>query len=890
MSLSTLQEIIDSGVKLTPMMQQYYDIKKVYPDMLLLFRMGDFYEMFFDDAREAARILNISLTHRGKLGDIPIPMSGIPHHAASTYIDRITARGLKAAICEQIEDPKEAKGIVRRAVTQVVSPGMPYDLDKTERTEQRFMLSAHIVQDQFGLVAMDFTTGDFKGSLHQDVNDLIEAIRLYAPRELITYMGQWDAYPHFKEFLSKSDILLTHLASDYFSSKNTGIYCQKIIPSYQHDKVLGNNEAILAPLGALSYYVLSTQGVEQLVHLRPFRLASDRAQLKVTLSTLIGLEILPKSRDRYQDSLLGFFDRTKTAMGSRKLRDLFLHPLRQLSSIKERQAMVRYFFENPDTMDFIRDQLSEIRDLERIMAKASTGKINAGDLLNISRAVFAFRTIQGNLPGMPSGAIEELMTEELVALTDLADRIGLTINDEIGASLEKGNLIKPGCHTERDRLANLSTNWAEQLIELENRYKEETGISKLKIKSNNINGHFIEVTKSSSKQVPDFFMRRQTLVNSERYVTDELLEFEKEVLASQEKLERLEREIFKDLVHEIEELSPTILCLSNYIAMLDSFQSFGHMARQEDLSCPELEESVKRLEIVDGWHPLIRSIIKDQFVCHDITLNEKKFFGLITGPNMAGKTTVMREVAIIQLLAQIGSFVPAKVAKLGICDFLFSRLGASDDILQGQSTFMVEMSETAEIIRHATEHSLIILDEVGRGTSTYDGLSIAWALVEHFIKKTKAITLFATHYHELIELVNGLDYAKNLTVETVSKNGDVKFLYRLIEEGASQSYGIFVARLAGLPPSILERSSNILKTLEEDSIGHNEKINKVCKTKSDKQLSIFDIPMREVKEELSPALKEVSDQLEKVDILNLTPLEALAKLDQLVKTYKKSRS
>lgn len=885
MSLTTLQSIIDSGVKLTPMMQQYYDIKKAYPDMLLLFRMGDFYELFFDDAKAASRILNISLTHRGKLGDIPIPMSGIPHHAASSYIDRITSQGLKAAICEQTEDPKEAKGIVRRAVTQVVSPGMPYDLDKTAKSDQRFMVSASVDGGNFGLIAMDFTTGDFKGSRHEDIFQLIEAIRLYTPREVITYMGQWDNYPPMKDFLQRSDILKTHLSSDYFKSKYTSMYSQKLIPSFQHDKILDGTECLLAPLGALSYYVLSTQGVDQLVHLRPFRLLSEKTRMRVSLSTLIGLEILPKSRDRYQDSLLGFFDRTMTAMGARKLKELFLHPLRDLSQILTRQSAVQYFVANSDTLDFIRQQLAEIRDLERIMAKVTTGKINAGDIINISRAVFSFRTILGNLPHFPQNAIEQLQADEILALTELAERIAITINDEIGASLEKGNLIRPGCNVERDRLANLSTNWADQLLTLENRYREQTGITKLRIKSNNINGHFIEVSKINSKQVPDFFQRRQTLVNSERYVTEELLDFEKEVFASQEKLERLEKELFKEIISAIEEVSETIQKLSHFLAMIDCFQCLGHMAIQEDLHCPKLVADRKMLHIKKAWHPLIRSILKDQFVTHDLTLDQSCFFGLITGPNMAGKTTVMREVAIIQLLAQVGSFVPAQFAELGICDYLFSRLGANDDILQGQSTFMVEMSETAEIIRHATENSLIILDEVGRGTSTYDGLSIAWALVEHFIKQTKAITLFATHYHELIELVDGLEFAKNLTVETVSKNGDVKFLYRLIEKGASQSYGIFVAKLAGLPNDLLERSANILRTLEEDSIGHNEKINKVCRTKKmkDNQLSIFDTPTEHQVPTIPPHLLQLEEQVKNIDLLHLTPVQALNKLDQLIK-------
>ncbi len=883
MSLETIQKIIDSGVKLTPMMEQYYQIKKQYPDMLLLYRMGDFYELFFDDARDAARILNISLTHRGKLGDTPIPMSGIPHHAASTYIDRITARGLKAAICEQVEDPKEAKGIVKRAVTQVVSPGMPYDLDKTEKTDQRFMASALYDGKKFYLINLDFTTGEFKGSIAQSEEEFINRVRLIGPREFICYIGQWENFKLISEYFEKSDILLTHLSEDYFSPKYTEIYTEKLIPSFKHDKIMNDNNSLLAPIGALSYYVTSTQGLENIVHLRPFRLESETGKMGVTLPTLIGLEILPKSRDRYSDSLLGFFDRTKTAMGSRKLKDVFQSPLRSKEEIVKRQDLVQYFIENNDSLEFLRGELAEIRDLERIMAKVSTGKVNAGDLLNLSKAVFSYRTIMGNLQGIPSGVLHDFNAKELKAITELADVIKCTLNDEIGAALEKGNLIKSGCHPERDRLAGLSTNWANELMALEMRYKEETGIPKLKIKSNNVAGYFIEVTKSFTKQIPDSFQRRQTLVNSERYVTDELVRFEKEVLSSKEKLERLEREIFKGIVKNVSDLSYIVLNLSTTIGLIDVFHSFSWIAIQEELTRPEINEKKKVCKIAGGWHPLIKSIIKDQFVTHDISLDENNYFGLITGPNMAGKTTVMREIAIIQLLTQVGSFVPAESAEVGLCDYLFSRLGASDDILQGQSTFMVEMSETAEIIRHATDRSLIILDEVGRGTSTYDGLSIAWALVEHFIKNTKAITLFATHYHELIELVDGLRHAKNFTVETVNKGADVQFLYRLIEQGASQSFGIYVAKLAGLPKSILERSSNILKTLEEDSIGHNEKINKVCKTKTNTpQMSIFDMPSAPV-EKVPEHLVKIKDEIDSLDVMGMTPLDALNKLNELKK-------
>ncbi len=874
--MDILTKLVESGHKLTPMMEQYYQIKKNYSDTLLLFRMGDFYEVFFDDAKKAAMYLNITLTHRGKIAETPIPMAGIPHHAANAYIDRLTNRGLKVAICEQIQDPKDAIGIVKRGVTQVVSPGMPFDLEKTQGNEQRYITSSYKENGKYYLASMDFTTGEFFGKIHTDYDSFVEDLRLINPKEFITFMGQWDDHAEIEKLIDIMGTLPTYLSMDYFDEKNSSLYIEKVIPSYKRDRILKTEETILRALGGLSYYITSTQKIESFVHIQPFKLVSSTGLLKITLPTLQGLEILPKTKETYKDSLLGFFDKTQTAMGARFLKHIFSTPLNDFEKIQSRLELTESLIQQYEDLKDIKEELSKIRDLERILAKISVNKATSSDLINLAVAYEAYQSILNQLNQKIHSSLNPISDNTHKKLKALTKNIQETLNDEIGASLDKGNLIKFGVNKERDRLFNLHQNVADELLKMENELRETTGISKLKIKSNNVNGFFIEVPKGATSKAPDFFQRRQTLVNAERYTTKELTELEKETITAKEKLERLEREIFKNLIAEVSEEKQTIHELASNISTVDVFQSFATIAVHENFSRPKLHKDKKVLNLKEAFHPLIKSFIKDQFVAHDLYLDETCSFGLITGPNMAGKTTVMREVAIIQLLTQIGSFVPAKFAEVGMTDFLFSRLGASDDILKGQSTFMVEMAETAEILRHATEKSLIILDEVGRGTSTYDGLSIAWALVEHFIDKTRALTLFATHYHELIEVVDNHPGAKNLTVETINHKGNVQFLYRLIEKGASQSFGIYVAKLAGLPAGILKRSEDLLKKLEGD---HKKmKLNSADAN----QLSLFIENETTINENYIPEhLTIIENELNRIDISRLTPLDALLKLNEL---------
>jgi DNA mismatch repair protein MutS len=871
----TLQDLVDRGAKLTPMMEQYYQVKKQYPDILLMFRMGDFYEMFFEDAREASRILNISLTVRGKLGDVPIPMAGIPHHAASVYVDRISQLGKKVVICEQLEDPKQAKGIVKRGVSQIVSPGMPFDLDKTSAMENKFIASAFYQDKIFTLVLLDFTTGDFFGLTFKHIEEMCERLLMLKPKEFISYLGQWEKFPLLEEYLISIDVLKTHLSQEYFEEKHTSFFIQKLIPTYQRDGIIAQNQGVISPLGALSYYVTSTQTLEKISHLRPFRIINNDDNMKVTYSTLAGLEIFPRSRETEKNSILGYMDKTKTSMGSRHLRQYFQTPSSDLGVINKRLDLIEGLMKKNPFLKTLRSKLDDVRDMDRIMAKVSTQRVTAGDLINMARAIEIFFDLESEMEKENFKFFQKLPKKDIDFLIKLSQVIRETISDEMGAHPDKGNLIRPGASKERDRLASLSDSAADELIKLETKYRASTGISNLKIKHNNIAGYFVEVSNSHLSKVPSSFKRRQTLVNNERYITAELEDFEKDITSALDKLIKLEKEIFIGITSQLADNGALILDVAKRFAQIDVFQSMAWVCFQENFVRPTLHSNKKIVNIKGAWHPLIKANIRDSFVTHNMSLNEKCFFGLITGPNMAGKTTVMRETAIIQYLAQLGCFVPASSAELGICDYLFSRLGASDDIIRGQSTFMVEMAETAEILRHASENSLIILDEIGRGTSTYDGLSIAWSLVEHFVKRLKALTLFATHYHELIQLVESLPEAKNLTVRTEQKNGKVQFLYELIEQGATQSFGIHVAELAGLPKDVLKRSKEILKELEKDQTNSSfELVDRISFGKE--QLNIFEVAAS-IPEHLTGLEKDLKD----LDILNLTPLQALQKLHDM---------
>ncbi len=869
----TIDDVVKLGIKLTPMMEQYYNIKSQYPGILLLFRMGDFYEVFFEDARTASRILGITLTHRGKLGDIPVPMAGIPHHAAMAYVDRLTNVGLRVAICEQIQDPKDAQGIVERAVTQIVSPGLPYDIERDDQAQERYILCAYSDSEQHYLVALDFTTGAFKGHIAKNTDDLINTILRYPVREFVHFPNQWEHLPQLEQAFAHLKTFKTCIRSEYFELQHSKVYIEKIIPNYKHDDILKQHKNILAPIGALAYYICTTQSLDSVVHLNPFALVADQDIVRVSAQTLMGLEIIPRTRQQYRDSILGYLDHCQTPMGPRLLHQFFLAPLRKQDDIEKRLKWVEHFHQQSQLIDMIKNYFEDVRDIDRICAKLSTKKINSSDLLNLAKSLTNYFKVLELLGQDLSPPFEILSKSKLAPIHELINEIAQTINCELGATLEKGNLILSGANKSRDRLAGLAQDADSELLKLEEKYRQDTGISKLRIKSNNIAGYFVEVSKGQVDKVPKSFVRRQTLVNAERFITTELEAFQKDVLSAKAKLERIEKEIFNTIVLKVAESIASIKSISFNIAALDVFQSLAYIALKDKMSRATFMPKERMIKLKGAWHPLIKAKLHEEFVAHDLILDEKQFFGLITGPNMAGKTTVMREVAICQFLAQIGSFIPAKEACLGLVDQIFSRLGASDDIQKGQSTFMVEMTETAQILRHATKHSLIILDEVGRGTSTYDGLSIAWALVEYFVAKVGALTLFATHYHELIELAQNLPQAKNLTVKTVTQDDDVHFLYQLVEEGATQSYGLYVAKLAGLPTSVLKKAREVLEIHEKNQLKKNGPI----KTKA-YQLSFFEHISAPV---IPEYLCQVEQELATLDLYNITPIDAMVKLRQL---------
>ena len=810
------------------MMDQYYRIKKKYPNILLLFRMGDFYELFFEDAVKAAKILGITLTHRGKICGVAIPMAGIPHHAAGNYIDRITARGLKTAVCEQVENPKDAVGIVQRKVVQIVSPGMPYDLDKADEKTYHFITSACFMDGTYYLAACDFTTGKFIGHRLANSETFLNRLAIYNPKEFLTFKDQWKNHKKVDDFLKNSKVLKTLLAEEYFKAEFCSVPMEKLIPGASFDKFLGQYPPILDAAGALCYYICSTQPAEEFIHMEPFHLTDETEKMMVTLNTLQGLEIIPYSKEKYRESLLGFFDKTQTAMGARTLRSIFLSPITEQKQLNRRYDFIEYLLSDISLLEDLRKYLQDIYDFERILAKVTTKNVSGHDLIALARSINVGLTI-GKVLNIPKDLLEELCENEKKSLKILSNSIESTISDNPAAAISKGNLIREGVDEKRDYLADLQKNVMGKLEQLEQKYRQKTNIPKLRFKMNNVLGPFIEVSKSYASKVPSSFIRKQTLLGSERYITEELIEFDKELTHSKEKLEHIEQKIFQDTIRKVIENSQAIMKLSRLVGHLDVWQSLAKTAYGENLVRPQITEG-KLLHVEEGHHPLIKSHLKDQFVTHNFHLDEECFFALITGPNMAGKTTVMREAAIIQFLAQIGSFVPASKAKLGICDHLFSRLGAGDDIIKGQSTFMMEMTEMAEILRHANNRSLIILDEVGRGTSTYDGMSIAWALVEHIVLKTKGLTFFATHYHELTNLVDKLPHADNFTVETIVEGDEVRFLYSFVKGGAAQSHGIYVAKLAGLPYSILKRSKDILQTLEREKEDKPKQINEVDKS------------------------------------------------------------
>ncbi|MDH4468199.1 MAG: DNA mismatch repair protein MutS [Bacteriovoracaceae bacterium] len=895
-----LYSLDSKGIKLTPMMEQYWSIKKLQMDKILFFRMGDFYEVFFQDAHVCAKALNITLTHRGKIEDNPIPMAGIPHHAANAYVDKLVGQGMKVAICEQVEDPALSKGIVKRAITQICTPVMPYDIDRTESSAENFLLSLKFdsknkEHTSGWMVAIDFMHGTFRAIELKNREEILDFLELVRPKEFLncTTYPQLDSV--IEDALKNMGCLCTLIGPDGLDPKISNSDLEKIIPNFKNDSFLKQNPDLLEILRLQAFYIVATQNPTALQQIRPLKVIQKKEQLQLNAKTYYHLEILPQKNFQWNEykqdtSLFHFMNATQTSTGTRLLREWFLSPLINKVQIEKRQNTVKHFLDSQLVdLQEVRRLLSPMRDIARILTKLSSGKISAQDLINLSQTIDYFQSLHDLLaPSLKDLNFScELEKSEIDQLHQFSKLIHDSINEELRASIDNGNLIKIGFHGHRDELANIHLTINEKISKLEEKYRTEYQLPTLRIKSNNLNGYFIEISKGQSHKAPTNFQKVQTLTNGERFSSPELSKIEDSLVNAQEKLKKLEREIFETIKEQLFQISSLLKQMNEWISQIDAIQSLAFVALRENFVQPLLSDK-KEFKVEGAWHPIIKKNLQGNFVSHNISMTTQKGLLLITGPNMAGKTTVMREAALIQFLFQIGSFVPAESATLSIADKIFCRVGAQDDIHHGQSTFMVEMSETAEILRHATKDSLILFDEIGRGTSTYDGLSIAWSLLEYLASELKSFTFFSTHYHELVELAESLPYAKNMTVKTLVDQDQIKFLYEFVEGGAKQSFGIRVAHMAGIPKEITKRAEVILHQLEQThGINNEAKSKKSISTLTKngaQQFELFpDLTIKNGTEKKNKHDKsdQLNQKIKSIDINHLTPMQALKKLEEI---------
>lgn len=872
-SYQTLPNLLNLGAKLTPMMEQFHDIKSQYPEALLFFRMGDFFELFFEDAILAAKHLNITLTTRGKIHETPIPMAGIPHHAAANYVDKLTSIGLRIIICDQVENPKFAKGIVKRAVVQICSPGLPFDIDRSHSLEQHFVAAVYSHKKSHIISFVDFVHGDFFVVDCHSLQQVWDFLKLYRPKEFLTYLGQFNEDNDWENLWDHINTTPTFISEEYFQSKNTHNYQEKVAPYLKFDAQYKSHTDSQNAINVLCYYLQVTQKIDCAVNLKKLRWVKPSDFMNVSGQTLMGLEILPKHQDQHRQSLLGWCDQTKTSMGYRLLKEWFHYPLKDEKLISLRQLKIQQWMSDWSALESVRSQLENCRDIPRILAKSASGKISASDMINLSKGFSIASSINKDHPevlknfSLPQNIIKKCK--------HLSDEIQLAFNDEIGASLERGNLFKLGYHSERDELSQIHVKVETKVQKLEEKYKQKfPTLNSLRIRSNNISGHYIEISKVQARSAPKEFERLQTLTNVERFLSPELKKIEQELFKAKDHLLQIDLELFKNFQDKIIDTTSDWIALADWLSHIDVYQSFAYLAEKENLVLPSFNKD-QSATLKGLWHPLLKDKLKEQLITHSIHFNENKYFALITGPNMAGKTTIMREVALCSFLAQIGSLVPATTAELPIFDALFSRLGANDDILNGQSTFMVEMSEASEILRSATNKSLILIDEIGRGTSTHDGLSIAQAIMEYICSDVRAITLFSTHYHELIQIADSMTGAMNLTVKTEVRGKDVIFHYEIIEGGAKESFGLHVAKLAGLPIKILKNAGSILESLKEQQIQES---------KPYKEIQLEMLPFIENAHQSNNSHQATIDSIKEINLNELTPMNALLKLQEIQKS------
>ncbi len=867
--------------ELTPMMKQYMETKSQYPDCILFYRLGDFYEMFFDDALTASRELEITLTGKNCGQEERAPMCGVPYHAVESYLNKLVSKGYKVAICEQLEDPKTAKGIVKRDVVRIVTPGTNLDTQALDESKNNYIMCIVYIADRYGVSVADITTGDYFVTEIEDSAKLMDEIYRFSPSEIICNEAFYMSGMDLDGMKDRLGITIYSLDSWYFDD---AVCRQKLLAHFKVSSFAGlglaDYDCGVISAGALLQYLLETQknDLSNLTHITPYM---SGKYMMLDSSTRRNLELCETLREKQKrGSLLWVLDKTKTAMGARTLRKYVEQPLIDKKEIEKRLDAVQELKDQAISREELREYLSPVYDLERLIMKITYGSANPRDLTAFRTSLEMLPPIRYILQDMQCELLKSI-TEDLDPLEDLCTLITNAIREDPPIAMKEGNIIRDGYNEEVDKLRRAKSDGKDWLAKLENEEREKTGIKNLRIKYNKVFGYYLEVTNSYKDLVPEYYTRKQTLANAERYITPELKELEDMILGAEDKLYALEYELYTEVRETVAAEVERIQQTAKAVAALDVFASLALVAERNNYVRPKINEKGV-IDIKEGRHPVVeRMIPNDMFIANDTYLDDKKHrISIITGPNMAGKSTYMRQTALIALMAQVGSFVPAKSANIGISDRIFTRVGASDDLASGQSTFMVEMTEVANILRNATSKSLLILDEIGRGTSTFDGLSIAWAVVEYISdsRLLGAKTLFATHYHELTELEGKIENVNNYCIAVKEKGDDIVFLRKIVKGGADKSYGIQVAKLAGVPDLVINRAKEIVEELSEEDIttrvseiATKDKVSKK-KPKVKKydevdiaQMSLFDT----VKDD------DVLEELKNLDVGNMTPIDAL---------------
>lgn len=858
------------------MMKQFREIKQTYPDALLLFRCGDFYETYMEDAISASKILGITLTHRSNGGTTtgaPMEMAGFPFHALDNYLPKLVRAGMRVAICDQLEDPKLTKKLVKRGVTELVTPGVSYSDTTLSTKENNWVCCIH--RDRFdrryGVSFLDISTGEFL--VAEGAIDYIDKLMTnFAPKEVLFLRGrkaEFEAAFGARYFTFElDDWMLTEQAA---TDRLTQQFKTATLKGFGVDQL---PLAVIAA-GGILHYLDMTQHLTN-GHIQHLSRIEEERYVWLDSFTIRNLELTGGQREGSR-SLFSILDETCSPMGARMLHRWISLPLKSVAAIRNRQAVVEHFFRHPDDRDTIRTILSEVGDLERIGARISTGRIGPRDMLQLGRALQMCVPVRDILLGADNTYLQQLGMEITLA-EDMRDRILHTITPNPPLAQGKPNTILTGVNDELDDLRNIQANGKEYLLRIQQREIEQTGIQSLKIGYNSVFGYYLEVRNTYKDQVPANWIRKQTLVGAERYITEELKEYEQKIVSAEEKIAILECRIYQELMLALQDYVSSILRNANILAQIDCLLSFATVAQSYRYICPDVNDSLT-IDIRQGRHPVIERQLPldEQYVANDVLLsNDDQQIVVITGPNMAGKSALLRQTALIVLMAQIGSFVPAESARIGVVDKIFTRVGASDNLSRGESTFMVEMTEAASILNNLSQRSLVLFDELGRGTSTYDGISIAWAIVEYIHQSPlQAKTLFATHYHELNEMADTFPRIRNFNVSVREQDGKVIFLRRLVPGGSEHSFGIHVAKIAGMPNSIVSRANEILHDLEShtDESRHEVHIAPQVAAPNGTQLSIFQLD--------DPVLEQIRDELKTLDINNLTPLEALNRLSQI---------